>query len=100
MDISNISASKAGAVPPASPRAAAAGASSAPVGSSSDRIEVSPQARELARAEQAAHEAVQQSGDLRFDVVSRLRAEVRDGTYRVDAQVVARAMVERGEQSE
>lgn len=59
-----------------------------------DRIEVSALGRDLAQAEAAAGGA----GELRFDLVSRLRAEVRAGTYRIDAQALARAMVERGEQ--
>ena len=98
MDISKVSASQAGAVPPtATPRATRAEAARTPAaGSGRDRIELSPQAQELARAEQA----VQDSGELRFEVVSKLRSEVRDGTYRVDARAVARAMVERGERAE
>ncbi len=59
-----------------------------------DSIEVSALGRDLARAEAATGDA----GELRFDLVSRLRAEVRAGTYRIDAQALARAMVERGEQ--
>jgi anti-sigma28 factor (negative regulator of flagellin synthesis) len=56
---------------------------------------VSTLGRELAEAD------LRTGGDaeLRFDLVSRLRAEVRDGTYRTDAQALARAMVERGEQA-
>lgn len=98
MDVSKVSSSQAGAVPPtATPRAARPdGARTPAAGGGRDRIELSPQAQELARAEQA----VQDSGELRFDVVSKLRSEVRDGTYRVDARAVARAMVERGERAE
>jgi anti-sigma28 factor (negative regulator of flagellin synthesis) len=60
-----------------------------------DRIDVSTLGRELAEAD------LRTGGDaeLRFGLVSRLRAEVRDGTYRTDAQALARAMVERGEQA-
>ncbi len=97
MDVSKVSSSQ-GAVPPsANTRAARPDAARTPAaGSGRDRIELSPQAQELARAEQA----VQESGELRFEVVSKLRSEVRDGTYRVDARAVARAMVERGERAE
>jgi anti-sigma28 factor (negative regulator of flagellin synthesis) len=56
---------------------------------------VSALARDLASAEAATGGA----GELRFDLVSRLRAEVRGGSYRLDAQALARAMVERGEQA-
>ena len=63
---------------------------------SQDSIEVSSAARELQRAEEAARA----SGDLRFDVVSRLRSAVNDGTYRVDAHAIAQAMVAKGESAE
>lgn len=98
MDISNISAAQAGAVPPSAPRGAGRADASRPAAASRgrDRIELSTEAVELARAEQA----VQESDDLRFDVVARLRGEVRDGAYRIDARAVARAMVDRGDRAE
>jgi flagellar biosynthesis anti-sigma factor FlgM len=61
-----------------------------------DSIELSSAARDLQRAEEAARA----SGDLRFDVVSRLRSAVNGGTYRIDPQAVAQAMVNKGEQAE
>jgi flagellar biosynthesis anti-sigma factor FlgM len=60
-----------------------------------DRVDVSELGRELAEADLRTGEGA----DLRFDLVSRLRAEVQDGTYRLDAQALARAMLERGEQA-
>lgn len=60
-----------------------------------DRVDVSELGQELAEAEIRTGEGA----ELRFDLVSRLRSEVRDGTYRLDAQALARAMLERGEQA-
>ena len=60
-----------------------------------DRIEVSDLGRELAEAEVCTGD----DAELRFDLVARLRAEVADGTYRLDAQALARAMLERGERA-
>lgn len=59
-----------------------------------DRIDVSALGRELAEADLRTGEGA----DLRVELVSRLRAEVREGTYRLDAQALARAMLERGDQ--
>lgn len=59
-----------------------------------DRVEVSARGRGLARVEAA----VEGAADLRFGLVSRLRAAARDGSYEVDADAVARAMMRRGEQ--
>jgi anti-sigma28 factor (negative regulator of flagellin synthesis) len=53
-----------------------------------DSVELSDEGRLLSQAED----------QFRFDLVSRLRAEVRCGTYSVDPRALARAMVERGEQ--
>lgn len=60
-----------------------------------DRIDVSELGRELAEADLRTGDGA----DLRFDLVSRLRAEVQDVTYRLDAQALARAMLERGEKA-
>jgi flagellar biosynthesis anti-sigma factor FlgM len=60
-----------------------------------DHVDVSSLGRELAEAELRTGDGA----ELRFDLVARLRAEVRDGTYRLDAQALARAMIERGEQA-
>ncbi len=78
----------------ARPRARA-GRAASPAGQQRDQVEVSSAGRDLARVEVA----VGGAGELRFDVVSRLRAEVKAGEYHVDPGAVARAMVERGEQA-
>lgn len=60
-----------------------------------DRVQLSNLGRELAEAEL-------RTGDdaaLRIDLISRLRAQVREGTYRTDAQALARAMLERGDRA-
>ena len=89
-----------GVTPPSTPIDGLTGprprtAPAAPADPARDQVEVSGAGRDLARAEAA----VERAGDLRLDVVSRLRAAVKAGTYRVDPHAVARAMVERGERA-
>jgi flagellar biosynthesis anti-sigma factor FlgM len=94
-NISSITGSTNNPVPPVTPRVR--GRRSERVGSASqDSIELSSAARDLQRAEEAARA----SGELRFDVVSRLRSAVNGGNYRIDPQAVAQAMVNKGEQAE
>jgi flagellar biosynthesis anti-sigma factor FlgM len=60
-----------------------------------DRVQLSTLGRELAEAEVRTGDGA----ELRIDLIARLRAEVRDGTYHPDPQALAKAMVERGERS-
>jgi negative regulator of flagellin synthesis FlgM len=57
-----------------------------------DRVTVSPAAQELYRAMQA----VNAQGDVRDERVAALRAQIESGTYRVDANGIARRLVEDG----
>jgi flagellar biosynthesis anti-sigma factor FlgM len=88
VDRSNISSSKTGSVPiQITPGRGQDGEPAGAAGGGQDRIELSAAAQDFARAE----EAVRGAGDLRFGLVSQLRADVRGGTYRVDAQAIAHA---------
>jgi len=58
-----------------------------PAGPREDSINLSSAARDVADADPAE----------RDELVRRIRAQVQAGTYRVDADAVARQMVDRGE---
>ncbi len=55
-----------------------------------DRVTISHQAREL----QAALEAVQKMDDVDHEKVARIKAQIKAGTYRVDAHKAASKMLE------
>jgi flagellar biosynthesis anti-sigma factor FlgM len=74
--------------PDAGRRAAAADGG----GRRTDRVTVSPEAHELYRAMQA----VAQQDDVRVDRVAALRAQLENGNYRVDADDLARRLVDGG----
>ncbi len=54
-----------------------------------DRVELSPQAQEL----KAAQEAIKQMGDVDEEKVARIKARIKAGTYRVDAEKAAGNML-------
>lgn len=56
-----------------------------------DAVQLSPQARELARAYQALRDAP----EVREDLVRRLAAQVADGTYHVPARDIADKIIAR-----
>lgn len=58
-----------------------------PAATPEDSINLSSAARDVANADPAERE----------ELVRRIRSQVQSGTYRVDPDVVARQMVERGE---
>lgn len=55
-----------------------------------DRVELSPQAREL----QAAREAVAKMDDMDHEKIARIKAQIEAGTYKVDAAKIASRMIE------
>lgn len=55
------------------------------------RVEFSARAREL----HAAREAAQAAPDVREDKVADARQRIENGTYRVDAEAIARRMLDR-----
>ena len=58
--------------------------------SSGDRVELSPEARQIA----GLAEAADRLPDVRQEKVQLLRREIAAGTYQVDAKTVARAILE------
>lgn len=60
-------------------------------GSRSDRVELSPDAQELARLSQL----VRQMPEVREDVVRQLAEQIREGSYHVPARDIAEKMVAR-----
>jgi len=54
-----------------------------------DKVVLSPQAREIHQAKQA----FETCPDIRQEKVDRLKAQISDGTYRVDAGAVAANMI-------
>lgn len=56
-----------------------------------DAVELSPQARELARA----YQALRDTPEVRQDLVQRLAAQVADGIYHVPAQDIAAKIIAR-----
>jgi negative regulator of flagellin synthesis FlgM len=55
-----------------------------------DRVELSPQAREL----QAAREALAKMDSVDHAKVARIKAQIAAGTYKVDAAKIASKMIE------
>jgi negative regulator of flagellin synthesis FlgM len=55
-----------------------------------DRVELSAQAREL----QAAREALAKMDAVDHEKVARIKAQIADGTYKVDAAKIASKMLE------
>lgn len=53
--------------------------------------------RRVHNAEGSADVTASADNDVRVGLVTQLRAAVREGNYHVDAEGLARAMVERGE---
>ncbi len=58
-------------------------------GRRTDRVSLSPVAQDFARALQQVNE----QPDVRSDRVAALQAQIADGTYRVDADAIARRLV-------
>ena len=56
-----------------------------PVATPTDRVEISEQALEMARA----HAAVQKAPDVRADRVAEIKRQVKEGTYSVPAEILA-----------
>jgi negative regulator of flagellin synthesis FlgM len=56
----------------------------------SDTVEISDQARELARARQA----VDAAPDVRTDKVASIKKRISDGTYSVSPELLARKLLE------
>jgi flagellar biosynthesis anti-sigma factor FlgM len=54
-----------------------------------DSVEISPQARDLARAQ----EAVEAAPDVRADRVDELRRQIEGGTYHVPAETLAQKLL-------
>ncbi len=54
-----------------------------------DRVELSPQAQEL----RAAQEAIKQMGDVDEEKVAKIKAQIKAGTYKVDAEKAAGKML-------
>lgn len=61
-------------------------------GRRSDQIDLSERAREL----RSAVAAVANQPELRAELVAALRQQIDDGTYRVDARAIARALLAEG----
>ena len=61
-------------------------------GRRADHVELSSQAQEMQRA----LEAVNDQPEIRADRVTELRAQIADGTYRVDARTIAARLVQEG----
>ena len=55
-----------------------------------DRVELSPQAREL----QAAREALGKMESMDYEKVARIKFQIAAGTYKVDAAKIASKMIE------
>jgi flagellar biosynthesis anti-sigma factor FlgM len=55
-----------------------------------DRVELTAQAREL----QAAREAIAKMDDVDLEKVARIKAQIKAGTYKVDAVKAAEKMIE------
>ena len=61
-----------------------------PAGTGGDRVELSSRAKEIA----GLAETSQRLPEVREERVATLKREIADGTYRVDAKQVARALLE------
>jgi len=55
-----------------------------------DQVELSAKAREL----QAAQDAIQKMDDVDHEKVARIKAQIKAGTYKVDADKIAGTMIE------
>ena len=55
-----------------------------------DQVELSAKAREL----QAARDAIQKMDDVDHEKVARIKAQIKAGTYKVDADKIAGKMIE------
>jgi negative regulator of flagellin synthesis FlgM len=60
-----------------------------PAAAQADRVALSPQARELV----AAREAIRRMPEVDAEKVARVRAQLQEGSYVVDAQKIAAKMV-------
>jgi negative regulator of flagellin synthesis FlgM len=60
---------------------------------SSDSVEISDAARELAKARQA----VDAAPDVRSDKVAAIKKRIEDGTYSVSPELLARKLLERSD---
>jgi len=55
-----------------------------------DQVALSAEAKEL----QAAHDAIQKMDDVDHEKVARIKAQIKAGTYKVDADKIAGKMLE------
>lgn len=60
--------------------------------SSSDRVELSVQSKEL----QKIHDLLQKTPDVRSERVSNLKESIQEGRYQVDSEGLARKMIKEG----
>ena len=63
-----------------------------PAGRRTDEVALSANAQSFARV----MESVQQQPDVRADRVASVRARIADGTYGIDAHLIAQRLTERG----
>jgi negative regulator of flagellin synthesis FlgM len=73
-------------------KSSAKAAASKPTGrpAGADRVELSAKAKEL----QAAREAIAKMDDMDHEKVARIKAQLKAGTYKVDAEKIAGKMIE------
>lgn len=93
IDPTHLTKASAAAIQQAAPAPAeapeAAATQSAGAVTHTDQIALSQQATEV----QAAHVALAQTPEVRAELVANLKAQVAEGTYRVDADKVADALL-------
>lgn len=93
IDPTRLTKASAAAIQPAASAPAEAPAAAAPDATGAvhhtDRIALSQQAMEV----QAAHAALAQTPEVRAELVAKLKAQVAEGTYQVDAGKVADALL-------
>lgn len=84
-----------GKIPPVGPQSTALPAANKPekverAAAGTERVAISERAKEL----QAAFQAVKQMDDVDHDKVARIKAQIKAGTYKVDAEKIAGKMIE------
>lgn len=77
-------------VPKVGPAARPTGKAAPASPARTDRVELSPQAREI----QAALKAVREMDDVDQEKVARIKAQIKAGTYKVDAGKIAARMID------
>lgn len=64
--------------------------SSATPAAKADRVELSPQAREI----QAARQAIAAMDDMDHEKIARIKAQIKAGTYKIDSGNIADKMID------